>query len=355
MRARAHAFASALALAFALAGEARADTPPSQWDRVKHPRTERDPGVGATYRLHVEVQRMLTTDDDRFPTGFTEALDSRVLRAKTMLERANAEESPDVRLRFDLGHVYHRLGHEQGAEFYGKAVRVLKKALAIAPDDPAAERAWLDLAFACGYAGDHECEEKAYTKILRIETEERHRATPSLNLAETEMHLGRLKEAVELYRESFRLAGTFPSGETPVLAVWGLAVALDRSGDVVTAEKEVRFALEIEHGMNRRAPILRTEGVFFVPAYEIHWYEGLGHAARAKIAPNPTEALRLWRAAEASYGAYVRLAQPDDRWLDLAKVRLANAKTQREAVEKIEKRRPKPATKPDADDTETTF
>jgi tetratricopeptide (TPR) repeat protein len=213
---------------------------------------------------------------------------------------------------------------------------------------------WLDLAFACGHVGDHVCERKSYVEVLRIETEDIHRATPSLNLAETEMHLGSLKEAVDLYRETLRLAGRFPSGNTAPLAVWGLAVALDRSGDSVGAEKEARFALEIERGMNHPR-LLRSPNVFFVPAYEIHWYEGLGWSAEAKMAANSTEALRLWRLAEASFTAYVRLADHDDRWLALANVRLANVKAAREAAEKLEKKKPKPKPKtPDVDDPEDT-
>jgi tetratricopeptide (TPR) repeat protein len=338
------ALAPALALAFGAAPvrDARADTPPSRWDRA------RDPDAGKNYKLHVAVQRRLAQDD--LEARFTGALESNKARAREMLERARADKSPDVRLRFDLGRVYLELGASEGPQNYRKAATVLREALAIAPDHPGAEMGWLNLAFACGHLGDHECEKKSYIQVLRLQTEEIRRATPSLNLAETEMHLGNLREAIDGYRETIRLAGRVPTHETAPLAVWGLAVALDRSGDRVAAEKEARFALELERSMNMVDPsgrmisfLLRSSNVFFVPAYELHWYEGLGASAQAKAkAGDRGEAVRLWRAAEASFAAYVRLAQPDDRWLELAKLRHATAKVEREAAERRDRSRPKP-------------
>ncbi|MBS2013411.1 MAG: tetratricopeptide repeat protein [Deltaproteobacteria bacterium] len=331
---------------------ARADTPPSHWDRA------RDPDVGAAYKLHVSVQRRLSEEDfvERFrPFSAPEEAAKLGERDKLLryIQRQTEQKKPvDLRLRLDLGRIYLELGSTHGRENFGKAVSVLKAALESAPDHPAAENAWLDLAFACGHVGDHVCERKAYVEVLRRETEDLRRATPSLNLAETEMHLGNLVEAVALYRETLRLAGRFPSGNTAALAVWGLAVALDRSGDSVAAEKEARFALELERSMNHPR-LLRSQNVFFVPAYEIHWYEGLGWSAAAKTAPSPAESLRLWRLAEASFASYVRLADSNDRWLALANVRLANAKAAREAAEKLDKLRPKrPA--PEAEDAEDT-
>lgn len=336
----------------AIAPVARADTPPSHWDRA------RDPDVGASYRLHTEVQRRLSSEErfERF-RPFAPQEDSMMLRVREMLERAVDEKrrsggAIDVRLLFDLGHVYLELGDSHGRENYGKSAVTLKVALERAPQHPAAEVGWLELAFACGHIAEHVCERKAYLEVLRIETEDARRATPSLNLAETEMHLGSLSEAVDLYRETLRLAGRFPSSTTAPLAVWGLAVALDRSGDALGAEKEARFALEIERGMGLPGPLLHSRGVFFAPVYEVNWYEGLGWGAEAKKAANANEALRLWRLAEGAFAAYVRFADQNDRWLALAKVRLANAKAAREAAEKAAARQPKPKTPPPDDGEE---
>lgn len=341
--------------------DARADTPPTRWQRAASAGSGSDmTGVGATYRLHEVVQARLA-GTGRIERGIDgqidlETVEARFLGALALLERARAAESPDVRLRFDLGYIYEKLGELTSPHYYRLSADVLKKALAIAPDHPAAESSWLILAYACGHFADHECERNAYTHVLRVETEDMERGTAVLNLAETEMHIGNLKEAVEGYREALRLAGRFPSGNLAALAVWGLAVALDRSGDSIGAEKEARFALEIERSMNRppaAPPILRSAGVFFAPAYEIDWYEGLTLSAQARVEVNPARAASLWRRAERSWSNFVKLADHNDRWLELAKVRFANAKAAREAAEKLEKKRPKPKT-PDVDEPEDT-
>lgn len=322
----------ALALGALAGGPARADTPPSMWERAK------EPSLSESYRVHVEVQRRLA-QRDRFDVG-----DSQLRTVRALLERYNADKSKDPRLRFDLGLVYLRL------EEYEKSAKTLASVLADVPDHPAAEEAWLRLAFACGHTGDHDCERRAYTQVLRQATDELSRATPTLNLAETDMHLGNLREAVEGYREALRIAGRVPARETAPLAVWGLAVALDRSGDRIGAEKEARFARELERSMG--VPnLLRSDGVFFMPAYEIHWYEGLGASAQAKQATTPSETVRLWRAAEQSFAHYVRFGElAKDRWLELAKLRLAAAKSEREKAEK--KHGKEPPREPEDDERE---
>lgn len=305
-------FAFAALLSTATIGEALADTPPSRWDRA------RDASLAAAYDLHAAIQRRL------IPTPLREVNDAELRTVKAMLERADAEHSPSPLLRFDLALVYSRL------EDHGRAAAVYKAAIAEFPNHPATERAWLRLAFACGHIGDHHCERDSYIEVLRIETEEIYRATPTLNLAETQMHLGDLKSAIEGYREAIRIAGRVPSRETAPLATWGLAVALDRSGDRAAAEKEARFALEIERSMGMPR-LLRSEDVFFVPAYEVHWYEGLGAAARARVATSSREAAKLWAAAERSFSEYIAAGQPkSDRWLPIARARLAEAKAERE-------------------------
>lgn len=314
---------AALPLVLLGAQPLRADTPPSVWERASRP------PLAASYRLHVEVQRRLAQRD---PFG---VFDSQLRAVRVLLESHGAETSEDPRLRFDLGHVYLRL------EDYEKSVKTLTGVLTEHPNHPAADDGWLRLAFACGHLGDHSCERRAYEQVLRRATEDLSRATPMLNLAETSMHLGDLREAIEGYQEALRIAGRVPSGETVPLAVWGLAVALDRSGDPTSAEREARRAKELERSMGI-PNLLRSDGVFFVPSYEIHWYEALGASAQAKGNVRPEQALRLWRAAEQSLRNYVRFGEiAKDRWLEIAKVRLAEAKASRERAEKKARKAPR--------------
>jgi tetratricopeptide (TPR) repeat protein len=317
--------------------EAHADTPPSVWDRA------RDPANADSYRLHLEVQRRLATDAVAVAFGFSAPHESMLLSVRSLLERANADKSLDPRLRFDLGIVYLLLGRTEGNIYFKRSAEVLGAALAMAPDDPVAEEAWANLADACGHFGDHECERRAYTNLLGLTTEEfrprgnPQRGTAALNLAEAQMHLGNLKDAIEGYREAMRIAQRFPYQELTPLALWGLAVAYDRSGDTVAADKEALSVVEMQRS-SRMVGLLRSEGVFFYPSYEISWYDAVGAAAQARR-PSATaaEQVRFWKLAEESYLAFIRGAERDpkpDRWLELARVRHAAAKLAREKAEK---------------------
>lgn len=323
------AFAAVVASMFALAPSARADTPLSVWQRA------RAPEAAAAFDLHrVVQQRLVRTAIAAVDFGERE-------RVLALLERAGAEHHEDALLRFDLAQVYALL------ENHARAAQVLKAAIAKFPDHPAVDGAWLRLAFACGHLGDHTCEREAYTEVLRRETEELARATPTLNLAETQMHLGDLKEAIAGYREALRIAGRVPARETAPLATWGLAVALDRSGDRPAAEKEARFALAMQRSMGLPR-LLRSTDVFFVPAHEIHWYEGLGAAASARAATSARDAAKLWRLASRSFGEYVKAAEvKGDPWLAIAKARLAEAKSECERAEQRAPREPPASSRQD--------
>lgn len=320
--------AAAVATWLALSATARGDTVPGVWDRA------RDPHVEDTYALHLEVQRRLTLSG--------EPGESQALLVRAMLEQAGAETGPDIRLRFDLGRVYLLLGGKVAKDYYQRSATVLKAALHDAPNHPMAEEGWLWLAFACGHTGEHDCERDAYVHVLRLATEEIVRAQPLLNLAETTMHLGDLRGAMDGYREVIRLSGHLPADTTAPLAVWGLAVALDRSGDRLEAEKQALFAISLERSLGARPPwsgsasplLHNPKEVFFEPAYEIHWYDGLGALALARTATNPSDAARLWRAAEGAFAAYIARALPGDRWVEIAKARHATAKAEREKAER---------------------
>jgi tetratricopeptide (TPR) repeat protein len=318
-------------------GDARADTPPSVWDRA------RDPANADSYRLHLEVQRRLATDAVAVAFGFSAPHESMLLNVRSLLERANADKSLDPRLRFDLGVVYLLLGRTEGNSYFKRSAEVLGAALAMAPNDPVAEEGWANLADACGHFGDHECERRAYTNLLELTTEDfrprgnPQRGTAALNLAEAQMHLGNLKDAIEGYREALRLAQRFPYPDLAPLAIWGLAVAYDRSGDTVAADKEALSVVEMQRS-SRMTGLLRSDGVFFYPSYEISWYDAVGAAAQARRAnATAAEQVRYWKVAEDSYLAFVRGAERDpkpDRWLDIARARHASAKLSRERAEK---------------------
>lgn len=346
-------------LALAGAADARADTPASIWERAK------DPVAAEQDDLHVSVQRMLLTaaalDDEsdrrgrhspftlRLPDSGGNALAIRQ-HAIAMLERAGAEKSTSALLRYDLANVLSQIGDNV------RAAAIYKAAISEFPDHPATPQAWLRLGFACGHLGDSECERRAWTNVLRVETEEIARVTPTLNLAETQMHRGDLKEAIEGYREAFRLASRLPTtnrldmGDTATLAVWGLAVAYDRAGDRGEAEKQAKLAVDLERSMNRIHTTLHNKGVFFEPDYEVRWYDGLEAMALARGATKPQEALLFWQASVAAFSDYVKRAEAkSDRWLPMAKVRLKLVQAERDRFLKNTKAAPVKAPAEDKD------
>jgi tetratricopeptide (TPR) repeat protein len=309
--------------ALAFAPDAFADTPPSRWETAKEPRARE------LYDVHVQARRLIV-GDSRQEAGDEVAHERDLDRARILLEQAGAERSPDVRLRFDLGEVYHGLKRQE------RAIAVLRPALAEHPNHPAALEAMLILATA--YAKlDRSAEERdAYRWYLARVTDDRARTNVLLNLAEAEMHLGNIDEAVLTYRETLQLTNELPNTpsvlETGILAVWGLAVALDRSGDPYGALEQARLATRLDQ---EERLIGKGANVFFVPEYERDWYLALAATVHAREEKKPREALKHWLNAEAHWDTYVTQGTRNgDRWLAIARRHRDQVRVQRVAVEK---------------------
>ncbi len=300
---------SALGLAVALAtASVRADTPATVWERA------RDPQVATRDALHAYVEQALTTS----AVSSVPVLRSSVVsHARDLLLEAHAETSPDARLRFDLGEVYEKLQEHE------RAVTVLSAAIKDHPDAPGVIDAIESLSFAYARLDRPKEERATYFAYLAAVTDEHAKGTAVLNLAEAEMRLGNLPEAIARYRESVALvaggAGQ-STQETTLLATWGLAVALDRAGDPHAAEEEALLGTQLDPG---ERTLEYGENVFFVPEYERHWYLALALAEEAKQAIEPHYAARYWEACEKRWAAYLKEAAPTERWIPLARRHLA--------------------------------
>lgn len=336
-----------------LAAPAWADTPPNAWEVAKSPE------IAKSYAVHVEVERLMAgaallkeKADAAEREGLIDA--ARTLRdlatkrhkeALGVLEAAGARTSPDPTLRFDLGAVLEDLRMHQ------EAAAVLKVALDKWPDAPGADKAWLAYAFANAYTEDSKEERRGYEKYLTLETEAPPRLVPMLNMAECDMRLGNLTDSVEEYRAVLSAAASLPNTavtvDTSKLARWGLAVALDRSGDPYAAANAARLATQMDppardvgtYALPSRIEtpkILDQTTVFFVPPYERKWYLALGETELAKQATDPRDALDHWRAVERFWSDYVAGARAHpggDRWIETAQRKLEGAKKKREEVE----------------------
>lgn len=321
-RARALAFviASSAVSTFAptMLDDARADTPPSVWSRA------RTPGEKARWELHKRVRERLASASRPNPF-FPTQTENELHQVRAWLEEAQVAKGDDVVLLFDLGVVYETL------ELHEKAIAVLERALALAPDHPAADEGWLKLAFAYAKIDRPNDERRAYLAFLQRATQPEDRSVALLNFAETEMRLGRLAEAIRAYRDAMDHSKHFVhSGETYVLAVWGLAVALDRYGDATASARETESAVRLDAF---DSVIGNREKVFFVPPYERAWYLGIGAAARSRTSTDARLALRFAHKAEAHFIDYVSRAVETDRWKSMAEKRLAAARRERLRLE----------------------
>jgi tetratricopeptide (TPR) repeat protein len=329
---------------------AHADTPPSAWEVAK------DPAVRDRWQCHVRVAQLLAPlhVDDEAATDPRVERELRLEAARSLLEEADAAHSPDVRLRFDLGTVYYEIGDEQGwrADLYQKAIDVLSPAVDAFPNAPGTTAALETLVYA--YTKMNRPSEELATwhrYIPRLE-DERARAVSMMNMGEAEMRLGRVDDATATFREVLRMCGELPnSGSTTyVLALWDLAVALDRAGDpsaaLEAAGRASRMTALGAGGIptTGAALIAHDRSVFFVPEWEREWYLALRDSAAAKDAKDIPTAAERWAQAERHWGRYVERASAEasaDVFLPVARLRLQQAASRRLAAEKQAAKLPK--------------
>lgn len=127
------------------------------------------------------------------------------------------------------------------------------------------------------------------------------------NCAESLMALGKLSQAVGMYRASIRLR---PQGNNA--AWWGLMIAHDRLGQTAASLQARRHALTLDPNLRG----LVGTGTFFVPPGDVHYYLALAYEGQGRI----RDAVAQWR-------RYLR-ARPQSRWkkrVQLHQARLGRA------------------------------
>ena len=324
---RAWAAAAALSGASFLRAAA-ADAEPSIWE------VARDPEVASEHRLLVEVERMV---DSRAVDLLGDPVVPKKGAAIQKLRDAGGSKLADPRLRYLYGELL--IDARPSEVEHGRSV--LEGMLADDPASPVAAHAWFSVAIASARLEDREAEDAAYTKALDRAWMRSLRTTIFMNRGESRMMAGRLAEAVADYRESIRLARR---PDQASLAWWGLAVALERYGDLPSA-------LDAAGRAWRLFPIaLDLPTVFFVPSYEVHYYRALAAMARARHEKNALDAALLHEEAALYWQRYADAAAPEDRWVDRARRHAARALERAEALrakaskdDKARDRRARPA------------
>lgn len=236
--------------------------------------------------------------------------------ALAYLDRSLALRPDDPRALATAAHLRERTGDLDGA------ARDAARSLALDPDGPYAQDAHFTLAVVHTWRGEHGPTRDHYLASLRLPMSDRARSVVLGNLADAFMAQGDLGSAVASYVASVTLRPGYALG-------WlGLALARDRAqGDPTPdAAMAVRMASPpTTRSLDPEALIdaLSADGVFYVPAYERFYYDGMAHEAVARafapgnpfgVAADPAVARRHREAAAEAWRRYLDGAAPDDPW-----------------------------------------
>ncbi len=192
-----------------------------------------------------------------------------------------------------------------------QAEALARRSLEIDPEHPEAPQAWFALALAYTRRRRHDLARDAYLGALRFPARSEFRALLLCNMAEEYGSLRDLATAEETFHQCLALDTGNPLG-------WlGLAVVRDRGGNDPT--EAVDHAIDAAPD-DSLVSILRRPGVFFVPAYDVYWYEALaleGIARRGSPAAGQ-RALTAW-------SEWLARAERDDPWRSVATARRQRA------------------------------
>ena len=321
-RLRVGALLLALSIAMASPTDARAES--TVWSRAANPSTfARGVLLGKVDALINEYVHLLDT-----PTAFRR---SQVLgRARRKLELADAANSDNASLRLRLAKVYYLLYDVEGDETrLDQAIAHYQWALKNASLPTLTKARILNsLAIALARLARHEEEVARYDDAIAIDPDPAAQAVLRANQAEGFMARGQILEAIRGYRSALAATPTAIVNQGGgVTTIWGLAVALDRSGDVRGALEHVARARSYDP-FDR---LLQSSSWFFVPTYDEDWYLALGHWQRARSTDlSDEERLDAYDSAIASWRSYMNRAPMEDHWLPLAAVRLRTCEQERQ-------------------------
>lgn len=291
-----------------------AQAEPNVWAAAAEPRLQR------RARLLRSVERLLnrTRRADRMDS-LADASRALLLRdALQRLELANAATSADPRLRHHLARAQYGMFEVDGDPAHlVDAVRHLQMvAGAVVPTTIRAE-ALNDLAMCYARLGRHAEEIRAYEGALSVDPHAEAQAILLANQAEGFLASGETTRALAGYRASLAVTPAYALHRIAVTTWWGYAVALDRSGNLAGALEQIAHARSYDPEDLR----LGSDSWVYLPAYDEHWYQALGHWQHARTAEEPMERLRAYEQAELAWSAYERHASADDRWKALAELR----------------------------------
>jgi len=240
-------------------------------------------------------------------------------------DRALALDPDDVCALASAAHLRERVGDLDGA------ARDASRALELDPDGPYAQDAHFTLAVVHTWRNEHAACRDHYLASLRLPMSDNARSIVLGNLGDAFMALGDVRAAVESYVACVTLRPDYALG-------WlGLSIARDRAQmdpwpDAATAVRVASYEAVSRMSTPRTArgfdpealvDALSSEGVFYVPAYDRFYYQGMAHeaVARALSPGNPfgvvadaAEVQAHRRIAAEAWRRYLDGASPDEPW-----------------------------------------
>ncbi len=273
-----------------LGGAARAPAEPGVWEVAREPKLAEE---------HLTLQSV-----ESFLLGHASAWDEMNVH-KATIDYLRGERYLDPRLELLLAQlrVESTLRGEQGVRDR------LLETLARHPDSPLAPRSYLELARVAALQGDLVSSRAYFSEALDRLWEPELRAAAYYGRAKVVMESGRPRDALDDDREALRSAR---SPKYRALAHWGLGVALERSGNLNAAFREITTAIGIPVQSTAFAArtVLDLPDVTFAPDYDRYYYKGLAAMAEAASQDVPLQAILDYQSALQYFERYLSEAEP---------------------------------------------
>jgi tetratricopeptide (TPR) repeat protein len=263
---------------------------PSLWERARRPQAAKEAWLLGAMERTLDARGLALLEPE---------VARNIARGAVAMADVNGLHAPeDPRLACVLAQalIAADLGRERQAE------RLLEGALERLPQGPLRAEALRRLAYRLNGRRAH----SLYTEALELESSSSVRGNLYYNRGDTNRELDHLDAARADYERALELAG---EPDTQVLARYGLAVVLERLGDLPSAYAEFDAALVVTLPFPPypASDPLELPWVTFEPAYERYYIEALRAMARLRHADSraphvveSTVALQAWDAYLAS-------------------------------------------------------
>jgi tetratricopeptide (TPR) repeat protein len=318
----------------ALLVSSEAGAQPTTWAEARDPRVHLERVAMEVVEKEMLAERKLRRLPPELAESFASAVDHRG-RARQALESVGGTTSPDPLVRLRLAQILQASRRfEDALPLYASVVDP-----GVLPDVLRVD-ALADLAIVHARVGSEDAEIEAYESALALEPHASARSTMLANQAEAFMVRGKIARAVAGYRAAL---AALSSVEAPYLApttLWSLGVALDRGGDLDGALESIARARVYDPTDAR----LRGPTWFFVPPYDEHWYEALGHWLVARKTDDAELRVRAMERSIEHWEEFIVRAPTENPYVSLARARLARARVELDQARRRLPTRPKART-----------